>query len=80
MIVTSTECKNKFGHFLDLITNQPQEKEIFISRNGLVIAKIIPVEVDRWALISSMYGLISDDITLEDSKIERINGGNNSND
>ena len=41
MIVTATEFKTNFGKYLDMLTKE----DIFITRNGKTIAKVINPQV-----------------------------------
>ena len=53
MIVTATEFKNNFGKYLDLI----EHEDIFITRNGKTVAKIVN---PRISAVASLRGMLKD--------------------
>ncbi|MCM1090605.1 MAG: type II toxin-antitoxin system Phd/YefM family antitoxin [Butyrivibrio sp.] len=68
MIVTATEFKTNFGRYLDLIT----QEDIFITRNGKTIAKVVNPHVSA---VDSLRGLLKDapsDINPDSLREERI--------
>ena len=69
MIVTATEFKNNFGKYLDLI----EHEDIFITRNGKVVAKLSNPHQDRVDIAKSLFGILPADVTLEEAKEERLN-------
>ena len=46
--------------------------DIFITRNGKVVAKLTNPNQDRVNMAESLFGILSDDRTLEESKKERL--------
>lgn len=69
MSVTATELKMNLGKYLQLA----ETEDVFITKNGKVIAKLTNPNADRRALVDSLIGIIPDDITLEEAKEERLN-------
>ena len=68
MIVTATEFKTNFGKYLDMI----EQEDIFITRNGKTIAKVIN---PRDSAVDSLRGLLKDapsDIDLDSIREERL--------
>lgn len=68
MIVTATEFKTNFGKYLDMITKE----DIFITRNGKTIAKVINPQVSA---VDSLRGMLKDvpsDINLDSLREERL--------
>ncbi len=68
MIVTATEFKTNFGKYLDLIS----EEDIFITRNGKTIAKVINPQISA---VDSLRGMLKDipsDITPDSLREERL--------
>lgn len=68
MIVTATEFKTNFGKYLDLIT----QKDIFITRNGKTIAKVVNPHISA---VDSLRGMLKDvpsDIDLDSLREERL--------
>ena len=51
MIVTATEFKKNFGKYLELVASE----EVFITRNGKTIAKVIDPQVSA---VASLRGIL----------------------
>lgn len=67
MSITATELKLNFGKYLQLAENE----DIYITRNGKVIAKLSNPNVDRVEIAKSLLGVIPADITLEEARAEK---------
>ena len=68
MIVTATEFKTNFGKYLDMLTKE----DIFITRNGKTIAKVINPQVSA---VDSLRGMLKDvpsDIDPNSLREERL--------
>lgn len=68
MIVTATEFKTHFGKYLEMIAKE----EIFITRNGKTIAKVITPQISA---VDSLRGMLKDvpsDIDLDSLREERL--------
>ena len=68
MSITATEFKKNLGKYLLLA----ETVDIFIKRNGKVVAKLTNPNQDRVNMAESLFGILSDDRTLEESKKERL--------
>jgi antitoxin (DNA-binding transcriptional repressor) of toxin-antitoxin stability system len=68
MSITATELKNNLGKFLLLAATE----DIFITRNGKVIAKLSNPNQDRVYIAKSLFGALPTDVTLEEAKEERL--------
>lgn len=68
MSITATEFKKNLGKYLLLA----ETVDIFITRNGKVVAKLTNPNQDRVNRAESLFGILSDDRTLEESKKERL--------
>lgn len=68
MSITATELKENLGKYLQMASTE----EIFITKNGKVIAKLTNPYQDRVALARSLAGSIPADITLEEAREERL--------
>ncbi len=68
MSITATEFKKNLGKYLLLA----ETIDIFITRNGKVVAKLTNPNQDRVNRAESLFGILSDDRTLEESKKERL--------
>ncbi len=68
MSITATELKSNLGKYLAL----SQHEDVFITKNGKIIAKLSNPNIDRVALAKSLIGIIPPDVTVEDARKERI--------
>lgn len=59
-VATSTEFKNKFGHFLNIALNGG---EIIVTKNGKEVGRFIPSNTVTSFLSESLLGIIDDDET-----------------
>jgi len=69
MSITATELKMNLGKYLLLA----EKEDIFITRNGKVVAKLTNPYQDRVETAKSLFGIIPADITLEEAIEERLN-------
>lgn len=46
----------------------------YISQNGKVVAKLTDTYQDRVDIAKSLFGILLNDMTLEEAKEERLNG------
>ena len=70
MSITATELKTNLGKYLMLA----ETEDIYITKNGKVVAKLSNPNQDRIDIAKSLFGIIPSDVTLEESKEERLNG------
>ena len=68
MIVTATESKTNFGKYLDMLTKE----DIFITRNGKTIAKVINPQVSAVDSLRGMLKNVPSDIDLDSLREERL--------
>lgn len=69
MIVTATEFKTNFGKYLDLLSSE----DIFITRNGKTIAKMVNPNVSAVDSISGLLaGKLPDDFDVKALREERL--------
>ena len=66
MVVTATEFKTNFGKYLDLIAHE----DIFITKNGKTIAKVVNPHVSAVDSIRGILNGISDDINPDSLREE----------
>ena len=69
MSITATEFKMNFGKYLLLC----QTEDIYITKNGKVVAKLSNPNQDRVDIARSLFGVIPDDMTVEEAQEERRN-------
>ena len=68
MVVTATEFKTNFGKYLELIAKE----DIFITRNGKTIAKVVNPQISA---VDSLRGMLKDvpaDLDLDSIREERL--------
>ncbi len=68
MTVTATEFKTNVGKYLDLIA----EEDIFITRNGKIIAKVVNPQSSAVDSLRGMLRDIPSDIELDTLREERL--------
>lgn len=68
MLITATELKRNLGKYLLLAAAE----DIFITKNGKVVAKLSNPQQDRADIAKSLFGILPADVTLEDTKEERL--------
>ena len=69
MIVTATEFKTNFGKYLDML----QSEDIFITRNGKTVAKMVNPNVSAVESISGILaGKLEDDYDAKMLREERL--------
>lgn len=64
MSITATELKMNLSKYLMLA----EKEDIYITRNGKVVAKLTNPYQDRVDMAKSLFGVLPADITLEESK------------
>ena len=69
MSITATELKINLDKYLMLA----EAEDIYITRNGKVIAKLSNPYQDRVDVAKSLFGILPNDITLEEALEERLN-------
>lgn len=68
MSITATEFKTNFSKYLMLSATE----DIFITKNGKVIAKLTNPFQERVDIAKSLFGIIPSDITPEEAREERL--------
>ena len=68
MSITATELKSNLGKYLD----QAATEDIYISKNGKIIAKITYPYKNKLDIVKELYGSIPNTVTLEDAQKERL--------
>ncbi len=69
MSITATELKTNLGKYLLLA----ETEDIYITRNGKVVAKLSNPYQDRVDVAKSLFGILPTDVTLEEAYTERLN-------
>ena len=68
MSITATELKQNLGRYLLLAATE----DVYITKNGKVVAKLSNPNQDRVNMAKSLFGVLPQDITLEEAKNETI--------
>lgn len=68
MSITATELKNNLGKYLLLSATE----DIFITKNGKVVAKLTNPHQDRVEVAKSLFGILPKDADMEAARAERI--------
>lgn len=68
MSITATELKLNLGKYLSLA----ETEDIFITKNGKVVAKLSNPYQNRVDAAKSLFGILPADTTLEEAREERM--------
>ena len=68
MSITATELKKNLGKYLALSS----QEDIYITRNGKVVAKLSNPFQNRVDMAKSLFGILPTDLTLEEAREERL--------
>ena len=66
--ITATELKMNLGKYLLMA----EKEDIYITRNGKIVAKLSNPYQDRVDVAKSLFGIIPDEMTLEEAREERL--------
>ena len=69
MCITATELKMNLGKYLLLAATQ----DIYITRNGKTIAKLVSPYQDKVNTVDALFGCVPNTMTLEEAREERLN-------
>ena len=69
MVITATELKANIGHYLNAVSDD----DVFITKNGKVVAKLSNPVQDKQSLLDSLVGLTAlNPVSLEEAKKKRL--------
>ncbi len=68
MSITATELKNNLGKYLLLSAKE----DVFITKNGKIVAKLTNPYQDRVEVAKSLFGILPENADIEISKEERL--------
>lgn len=68
MSITATELKMNLGKYLALA----EKEDVYITKNGKVVAKLTNPFQDRVDMAKSLFGILPSDVTLEEAREERL--------
>ena len=66
--ITATELKMNLGKYLLMA----EKEDIYITRNGKIVAKLSNPYQNRVDVAKSLFGIIPDEMTLEEAREERL--------
>ena len=67
MSITATELKNNLGKYLLLSATE----DIFITKNGKIVAKLTNPYQNRVETAKSLFGVLPEEADLEEARAER---------
>jgi len=69
MVVTATQFKSSIGRYLNTVSKD----EVFITKNGKVVAKLSNPSQDKQSLLDSLVGITAHNpISIEEAKMKRL--------
>jgi len=68
MQISVSELKVNVGKYIDMAEGQ----DIFITKNGKQVAKIVSTKIDKVAAMRSIFGIIPANAELDKAKAERL--------
>ena len=68
MSITATELKQNLSKYLLMA----EREDIYITRNGKVVAKLSNPYQDRVDMAKSLFGILPGDMTIEQAHSERL--------
>ena len=68
MSITATELKNNLGKYLLL----SEKEDIFITKNGKIVAKLTNPHQDGVEVAKSLFGILLKEADIEAAKAERL--------
>lgn len=68
MSITATELKQNLSKYLLLA----EKEDVYITRNGKVIAKLTTPYQDRVDMAKSLFGILPGGMTIEQARDERL--------
>lgn len=68
MSITATELKNNLGKYLLLSATE----DIFITKNGKIVAKLTNPHQDRVEVAKSLFGILPKEADMEEARAERL--------
>ncbi len=67
MSITATELKENLSKYLLL----SEKEDVYITKNGKVIAKLTSPFKDKLSIVESLRGVVPDTVSLDELKAER---------
>ena len=68
MSITATELKKNMGKYLQMA----ETEDVYITKNGKVIAKLTNPNMDKVKIAKSLIGVIPNDVSYDEAMEERL--------
>ena len=68
MSITATELKQNLSKYLLMA----EQEDVFITRNGKVVAKLTNPYQDRVDMAKSLFGILPQNMTIDEAHRERL--------
>ena len=68
MSITATELKKNMGKYLQMA----ETEDVYITKNGKVIAKLTNPNMDKVKIAKSLIGVIPNDVSYDKAMEERL--------
>ena len=69
MVITATELKENVSQYLNAVS----EDEVFITKNGKIVAKLSSPDQDKQAMLDSLVGITAGNpVSLQEARRERL--------
>ena len=68
MSITATELKQNLSKYLLMA----EQEDVYITRNGKVVAKLTNPYQDRVDMAKSLFGILPKDMTVDEARRERL--------
>ena len=68
MSITATQLKENLSKYLAIALDE----DVYISKNGKIIAKLTQPFQNKMSIIDELNGCISSEITLDEARAERL--------
>lgn len=71
MSITATELKNNLGKYLLLSATE----DIYITKNGKIVAKLVNPYQDRVETAKSLFGILPKDADVDEARSKKVRYG-----
>jgi prevent-host-death family protein len=69
MLVTATDFKENLGKYLNTVTKD----DVYITKNGKIVARLSKTTQDKQAILDSLLGIAEENpVSLEEAKAARL--------
>jgi prevent-host-death family protein len=68
MRISISELKSNPGKYVEMAS----ERDVFVTKNGKLLAKITNAKIDKIAAAESLFGILPSNVDLDQSREERL--------